>query len=65
MERSEIYALAKLDANKYHLRKLYLPREEIQEIRQLEGTGYDDLRGVFGGIPPADTEVAPVRVQRL
>lgn len=51
MERSEIYALAKLEANKYHLRKLYLPREEIQEIRQLEGTGYDDLRGVFAGIP--------------
>lgn len=32
-ERSEIYALAKLETNKYHLRKLYLPREEIQEIR--------------------------------
>lgn len=47
MERSEIYALAKLETNKYHLRKLYLPREEIQEIRQLEGTGYNDLRSVF------------------
>lgn len=54
MERSEIYALAKLESNKYHLRKLYLPREEIQEIRQLEGTGYDDLRSVFEGIPPAE-----------
>ena len=30
MERSEIYAIAKLEANKYHLRKLYLPREDIQ-----------------------------------
>ena len=56
MERNEIYALAKLEANKYHLRKLYLPREEIQEIRQQEGTGYDDLRSVFEGIPfPDDT----------
>ena len=51
MERSEIYAITKLETDKYHLRKLYLPREEIQEIRQMEGTGYDDLRSVFEGIP--------------
>lgn len=54
MERNEIYALAKLGADKYRLRKLYLPREEIQEIRQQEGTGYDDLRSVFEGILPAE-----------
>ncbi len=54
MERNEIYALAKLGADKYRLRKLYLPREEIQEIRQQEGTGYDDLRSVFEGILSAE-----------
>ena len=51
MERNEIYALARLGTDRYHLRKLYLPREEIQEIRQQEGTGYDDLRSVFEEIP--------------
>ena len=54
MERNEIYALARLGTDRYHLRKLYLPREEIQEIRQQEGTGYDDLRSVFEEIPFPD-----------
>lgn len=51
MGRNEIYALAKLGANRYRLRKLCLTREEIQEIRRQEGTGYDGLRSLFEGIP--------------
>nr|WP_302020138.1 hypothetical protein [uncultured Acetatifactor sp.] len=50
MERKEIYALARLGANSYRLRKLCLSHEEIQKIRQHEGTGYDGLRSMFEGI---------------
>ncbi len=57
MERSEIHALAKLGANRYRLRTLYLPREEIHGIRQQEGKVYSGLRELFEGIPcTGDTE---------
>ena len=51
MEQNEIYALAKLGANRYRLRKLCLTHEEAQGIRRQEGTGYDGLRSLFEGIP--------------
>lgn len=51
MKSNEIHTLEKLETNRYFLRKLYLPRAEIQQIRQQEGIEYDDLRSLFEGIP--------------
>ena len=54
MNRNEIYSLIRTGEKDYSLRTLFLPREEIQEMREQESIMLDNLEKMVSQLPVVD-----------
>ena len=54
MNRNEIYSLIRTGEKDYSLRTLFLPREEIQEMREQESDVQDNLEKMVSQLPVVD-----------